>query len=122
MARAIRQRPLHNHEVFLSVRPVPWAAWCATALAATRHLALPGRKPSGGFGGTRESFRAGSKVPMSERTRGSGRAAAAARVEAVPAGISRVASWSKWTYAAKGLQTTLDPVTLRDGGADLGPK
>ena len=38
------------------------------------------------------------------------------------AGVGRIATWSKWSYAAKGLQTSLDPTTLKDGGPDLGPK
>ena len=40
----------------------------------------------------------------------------------VSAGVGRLATWSKWTYAAKGYQTTLDPSTQQDGGPDLGPK
>ena len=41
---------------------------------------------------------------------------------AFKAGVGRLATWSKWNYAARKLQTTHDPVTFKDGGADLGPK
>ena len=38
------------------------------------------------------------------------------------AGVGRIATWSKWTYAARSLQTTLDPSQLQDGSPELGPK
>ena len=52
-------------------------------------------------------------------------AATAATSRSTPpifAGTGAIATWSKWTYAAKGLQTTLDPSTLKDGGPSLGPR
>ena len=40
----------------------------------------------------------------------------------VSAGVGRIATWSKWNYAAHGYRTTLDPATMQDGGPDLGPR
>ena len=37
-------------------------------------------------------------------------------------GVSRFATWTRVDYAARNLITTLDPLTLRDGGPDLGPR